>query len=82
MHKIKRRRTGAVVPQRTNKQGYLVVDLEKQDGTKVKSVRVDELVWQTFHKRKLRMDETIEHIDGDKTNNKLENLKLVRKGSI
>lgn len=81
MHKIKRRRTGAVVPQRTNKQGYLVVDLEKQDGTKVKSVRVDELVWQTFHGRKLRMDETIEHIDGDKTNNKLENLKVVRKGS-
>lgn len=79
MQRIKRRRTGAIVPQRKNKQGYLVVDLEKQDGTRVKSVRVDEIVWQTFSGRKLRINETIEHIDGDKTNNKLENLRVIRK---
>ena len=78
---IRRRRTGTVVPQRLNREGYSVVDLERDDGTVIRGVRVDELVWQTFHGRKLRLDQTIKHLDGDKTNNNLDNLEVVRKGS-
>lgn len=80
MQKIKRRRDGEIVPQRKNKEGHMVVDLQREKGTKVKTVRVDHLVWETFN-RKLRMDEDIEHIDGNKENCALENLRVVRKGN-
>lgn len=63
---------GTVMKTRINKYGYETVCLRK-NGMK-KDFRVHRLVYESFHGRK---DDklVIDHIDGDKTNNKLFNLR-------
>ena len=79
MKKIKRKQTREeFVPQYINKQGYSVVDLEDKNGKIHRGVRVDVMVFETFV-RKLRADEELIHLDGDKQNNCVDNLKAVRK---
>lgn len=82
MRKIKRKHTkkdGYIVPQRINKDGYNVVDIEDEYGRIVeRNVRVDKLVAEAFIRR-MRADEQVEHIDGCKTNNRADNLRIVRK---
>lgn len=63
-----------VLKQCKNKDGYLLVDLCK-DG-KRKNCRVHRLVWETFV-GKIPEGYELDHRDGDKTNNRLENLKCV-----
>lgn len=80
MKRIKRKQIREeIVPQRINKQGYNVVDLEDEYGNVIqRGVRVDVMVFEAFV-RKLRSDEEVIHLDGNKQNNCVENLKAVRK---
>jgi len=54
--------------------GYLVVSIH--DGTKPKQYRVHRYVWEHFN-GPIPADRVVDHIDGDKTNNALINLRLV-----
>lgn len=60
------------------KNGYYVVDLEDKYGKMHRGLRVDKLVFETYV-RPLRADEDVIHLDGNKLNNYVENLKAVRK---
>lgn len=78
MRKVKKVREEDAVEQYINKDGYCVVDLEDKYGKMHKGLRVDKLVFETYVRR-LRADEELEHIDGDKQNNAVDNLIVVRK---
>ncbi|MEG1256888.1 NUMOD4 motif-containing HNH endonuclease [Clostridium sp.] len=56
---------------RQDKQGYLLIDLYK--GNKAKTIRVHRLVAETFLKN-ADNKETVNHIDGNKLNNRIDNL--------
>lgn len=61
---------------RCNKRGYVVVTLAK-DGDGGKTFLVHRIVWKTFNGP--LSWKHITHVDGDKTNNNLDNLALTRK---
>ena len=64
--------------QKVDKDGYLEVCISYMDGAihKRKYIRSHRLIWETFNG--LIEDElTIDHIDHDRQNNKLENLQLL-----
>lgn len=56
---------------RQDKQGYLLVDLYKNN--KIKTVRVHRLVAKAFIEN-IDNKETVNHIDGNKHNNRIDNL--------
>ena len=66
------------VKQYINRDGYSVIDLEDKYGKMHRGVRVDHLVFEAFV-RPLRSDEDLAHKDGDKLNNAVDNLIVVRK---
>ena len=59
----------------THHTGYLVVSIYGDDRIK-KQYRVHRFVWEHFN-GPIPDDKVIDHIDGDKTNNALSNLRLV-----
>jgi hypothetical protein len=64
------------IPQRDNGRGYRVVTIRRPDGSHV-TKKVHRLVWQAFNPdHKLTPEEHIDHIDHDKTNNRIDNLRL------
>lgn len=70
--------SGAFLSQRANKAGYLQVQVRKDGDDRTRSARVHRLVAAAFHGLDLE-DWTVlvDHIDGDRANNKAENLRLV-----
>jgi hypothetical protein len=72
--------SGRVLKQHVNKRnGYCTVSLSKNNVIKCK--RVHKLVYMAFHPDKIISEgynkyETIDHVDGNKTNNRIENLNL------
>lgn len=54
---------------------YWKVDLYKNG--KRKSIAIHQLVWQSFHQRKVPHGYQIDHKDGDRENNQLTNLELL-----
>jgi hypothetical protein len=58
----------------THHSGYLVLTISKQKQRK--QYRVHRFVWEYFN-GPIPPDKVIDHIDGDKTNNALSNLRLV-----
>ena len=57
-----------------DKDGYLEVLLS--NNSKRKYYRIHRLIWETFY-GDIPMDLTVDHIDGNKTNNNIENLRLL-----
>lgn len=66
-------KNGILIPQHDN-EGYNIVYLEK-DGVETPH-RVDQLVWQAF-KGKIPEGMEIYHLDGNKLNDRLDNLRLI-----
>nr|DAV14644.1 MAG TPA: homing endonuclease [Caudoviricetes sp.] len=70
-HSTPQFRKGEIKSLRKDTQGYLLLDLYKNG--KGKTVRIHRLVAETFISNPLNK-ETVNHKDGDKTNNCIENL--------
>ena len=66
-----------LVEQQIDNEGYMTVNLVNNKGEE-ETRRVHELVWEAF-KGKIPEGYEVSHINGDKTDNRLENLKLVKK---
>ena len=66
-----------LVEQQIDNEGYMTVNLVNNKGEE-ETRRVHELVWEAF-KGKIPEGYEVSHINGDKTDNRLENLKLVEK---
>lgn len=64
-----------IIKQFTKNDGHQYVSLSK-NGIK-RDLKVCNLVWETFN-GEIPTGYEVTHIDGDKSNNKLENLKLVK----
>lgn len=58
---------------RKDKDGYLLIDLYK-NGI-MKNMRIHRLVAETFELPKRKDQKTVDHIDGDRSNNNLSNLR-------
>lgn len=72
---------GKLLSPSVNKQGYAMIALQTDTGKdNRKLIRVHTLVIESFV-RKLQTGEEINHIDGNKTNNKLSNLEITTKES-
>ena len=54
-----------------NQNGYLIVQVNKR------LCYLHRLAWVLYHREELTPDEIIDHIDGDKTNNRIDNLRKV-----
>ena len=67
-------RKGILLKQRANRYGYLTVDLKRN--SKGKTIPVHKLVAQSFIETVLGKT-CIDHINGDKTDNRVENLRWV-----
>ena len=63
---------GRMLPQRLDDEGFMVVDLQRRNGT-WETRRVHELVLESFRGPCPPGMKAV-HLDGDKTNNKLDNL--------
>ena len=57
------------------KQGYYVTHL-RHKGVMAWIIN-HRVIWEIYHNDKLKEDEHIDHIDGDRSNNKIENLRVV-----
>ncbi|MBO5957131.1 MAG: HNH endonuclease [Bacteroidales bacterium] len=62
--------------ERLNKYGYYEVYLHVKGNRKKKKYKVHRLIYETFNGI-IPEDLTVDHIDGDKHNNKLSNLQLL-----
>ena len=73
--------TNKILKQKEDKDGYKSISLQTNDGSRV-TERIATLVLYTFiGKPPLGMkDPTVEHIDGNKTNNNYKNLKWLERG--
>jgi hypothetical protein len=71
--KVKRK--GIILKPILDKSGYLRVSLYPNG--KIKPMEIHRLVWQSFGGEKSNRERQIDHIDNDKTNNNIENLRIV-----
>ena len=75
-----KRRTYQVLGFQVNRSGYNVVTISDDICNKTRHILVHRLVFATFNSIRwadFKQRSTIDHIDGDKTNNRLDNLELV-----
>lgn len=63
-----------MLKQQTNKKGYKSIKISK--GNKVKNCRIHVLVMEAFRRSK-KVNEVIDHIDDDKSNNRYDNLQFL-----
>jgi len=67
---------GKVLSPRIEKAGYNLYDLMLENGKK-KTIRVHQLVYHSFKNTKPLKDMVVDHINGDKSNNSLDNLQFI-----
>jgi hypothetical protein len=74
--KLYRERHGLAKISRRTKRGYIVVRFPAKDGVAAHEMLEHRWVMEQHLGRPLYQDETVHHISGDKTDNRLENLQL------
>lgn len=57
------------------KKGYEIVKLCSK--SKQQNIKVHRLIWMSFNKKEIPKKKEIDHIDGNRANNNIENLRLV-----
>ena len=77
MGEVKRIKSGLILKPGRNKDGYLRVDLYKNKKPEHKYIH--HLVCGTFNNYKLKDDECVHHINENKDNNNIDNLKKMSK---
>lgn len=67
---------GKALTPRVEKAGYTLFDLMLEDGKK-KTIRLHQLVYHSFKDTSPMKGMVVDHIDGDKSNNSLDNLQFI-----
>lgn len=67
---------GKALSPRVEKAGYTLFDLMLEDGKK-KTIRIHQLVYHSFNNTEPIKGMVVDHIDGDKSNNSLDNLQFI-----
>jgi hypothetical protein len=67
---------GKALTPRIEKAGYTLFDLMLENGNK-KTIRVHQLVYHSFKNTSPMKGMVVDHIDGDKSNNSLDNLQFI-----
>lgn len=67
---------GKSLTPRVEKAGYTLFDLMLEDGKK-KTIRLHQLVYHSFKDTSPMKGMVVDHIDGDKSNNSLDNLQFI-----
>ena len=67
---------GKLLAPRVEKSGYILYDLMLENGEK-KTIRVHQLVYHSFNNTQPVKNMVVDHINGDKSNNCLENLQFI-----
>lgn len=65
----------AMVPDRDDGRGYRCIDLQTSDGG-YRTRKLHRIVWAAFNGRQPEKSEHVDHIDHDKANNSISNLRL------
>jgi len=61
---------------RMKTNGYIIVSLSDHNGTRIKNIHVHRIIWEVF-KGPIPENLVVDHIDGDRANNSIRNLRLL-----
>jgi len=67
---------GKELKERIEKSGYFLIGLTLSNGHN-KKIRVHQLVYHSFNKTEPIENMVVDHVDGDKSNNRLDNLQFI-----